>query len=59
LGRVQRPAAFLKSSTPDSEIPSDHAITAILFQTVLKERVKYILIGTNVATDQRLSGSAV
>jgi N-acetyl sugar amidotransferase len=43
--------SFLKSSTPDSEIPSDHAITAILFHTALKEGVKYILIGTNVATE--------
>lgn len=43
--------SFLKSSTPDSEIPSDHAITAILFQRALKEGVKYILIGTNVATE--------
>ena len=43
--------AFLKSSTPDSEIPSDHAITAILFQRALQEDVKYILIGTNTATE--------
>jgi len=43
--------SLLKSSTPDSEIPSDHAITAILFQTALKEDVKYILIGTNIATE--------
>ena len=43
--------AFLKSSTPDSEIPSDHAITAILFQRALQEDLRYILIGTNTATE--------
>jgi len=43
--------AFLRASTPDSEIPSDHAITAILFQRALQEDVKYILIGTNTATE--------
>jgi N-acetyl sugar amidotransferase len=43
--------AFLKASTPDSEIPTDHAIMALLYQVAAKQRVKYILIGVNFATE--------
>lgn len=43
--------AFLKSSTPDGEIPTDHAINAVLFQTALKYKVKYIITGMNFATE--------
>jgi N-acetyl sugar amidotransferase len=43
--------SFLKASTPDSEIPSDHAITAILYKTAIKEDVKYILAGVNTVTE--------
>jgi len=47
-------AAFLKASTPDSEIPSDHAINAILGRMAEKVGVKYIIIGTNVRTESHL-----
>jgi N-acetyl sugar amidotransferase len=43
--------SFLKASTPDSEIPSDHAIQAIMTKTAMKERARYILAGTNLASE--------
>lgn len=43
--------AFLYASTPDSEIPSDHAIVSILFQTAHRFKVKYILAGTNALSE--------
>ncbi|MBI2332383.1 MAG: N-acetyl sugar amidotransferase [Chloroflexi bacterium] len=47
-------SAFLKASTPDSEIPTDHAIVAILGNMAAKLGVKYILIGNNVRTETHL-----
>lgn len=47
-------AAFLKASTPDSEIPTDHTIVAILGNIAAKLRIKYILIGNNVRTETHL-----
>jgi N-acetyl sugar amidotransferase len=46
--------AFLKASTPDSEIPSDHAIFATMCQTAEKIGVKYILMGHNTRTETHL-----
>ena len=46
--------AFLKSSTPDSEIPSDHAIWAVLGGLADKLKVKYIVSGFNVRTETHL-----
>lgn len=43
--------AFLKASTPDSEIPTDHAILAILYKVAAREGVRYILSGHNTATE--------
>jgi len=43
--------AFLRSSTPDSEIPSDHAIAAVLGNLADKLKVKYIISGVNVRTE--------
>jgi N-acetyl sugar amidotransferase len=43
--------AFLKASTPDSEIPTDHAITALLLREASKHGIKYVLMGTNLATE--------
>jgi N-acetyl sugar amidotransferase len=43
--------AFLRASTPDSEIPSDHAIVASLFETAVKHRVRWIMNGANVVTE--------
>ncbi len=46
--------AFLKASTPDSEIPTDHAIWALLSNMAEKLRVKYIISGVNVKTESHL-----
>lgn len=46
--------AFLKASTPDSEIPSDHAIWAVLGNMADKLKIKYIISGFNVRTETHL-----
>jgi N-acetyl sugar amidotransferase len=43
--------SFLKASTPDSEIPTDHAINALLFQEASKRGIKFIISGMNFATE--------
>lgn len=43
--------AFLKSSIANAEIPTDHAISALLFQTAKKHGIKYIIHGGNIATE--------
>lgn len=46
--------AFLKASTPDGEIPTDHAIFALLFKIANENKIKYILNGNNFATESVL-----
>jgi N-acetyl sugar amidotransferase len=43
--------AFLRSSTPDGEIPTDHAITSLLYTIARDKGVKYIITGANIATE--------
>lgn len=43
--------AFLRSSTPDSEIPTDHAIFSLMYQIAAKEGIAYVLSGQNTATE--------
>lgn len=43
--------AFLKASTPDGEIPTDHAINALLFQEAAKRNIRYIINGMNFTTE--------
>ena len=43
--------AFLRASTPDSEIPSDHAIVASLYEAARKHKVRWIMDGSNVVTE--------
>lgn len=43
--------SFLKASTPDGEIPTDHAINALLFKEASKRGIKYIINGMNFATE--------
>ena len=43
--------AFLKSSTPDSEIPTDHAIYALLLREANKRNIKYLISGMNYSTE--------
>lgn len=46
--------AFLKSSTPDLEIPTDHAIYSCLFKMANQKRIKYIIYGNNFASESIL-----
>lgn len=43
--------SFLKASTPDGEVPTDHAINALLFREASKRGIKYIMSGMNFATE--------
>lgn len=43
--------SFLKASVPDGEVPTDHAIIAILYKMANKYNIKYILNGVNFATE--------
>ena len=43
--------SFLKASVPNCEIPTDHAITATLFKMAAKENVRFIISGSNLATE--------
>lgn len=43
--------SFLKASTPDGEIPTDHAIDSYLFKEAEKRKIKYIISGMNFASE--------
>jgi N-acetyl sugar amidotransferase len=43
--------AFLRASTPDSEVPSDHAIIATVYRAAWKHRIPYVVHGGNRATE--------
>ena len=43
--------SFLKASTPDGEVPTDHAIFALLYEMAASHGVRYVITGTNVATE--------
>ncbi len=43
--------AFLRGSTPDGEVPTDHAIVALLYRMAAKYKLKYILLGINVNSE--------
>lgn len=43
--------AFLRSSLANSEIPTDHAIIALLYRMAAKYGVRFILHGGNLATE--------
>ena len=43
--------AFLRASTPDSEIPTDHAIVATLFRKAIELGAKVIVDGSNYVTE--------
>jgi len=49
--------AFLKVSTPDSEVPSDNGIFAALWDTARKFGIKYILAGYNQSSESILARS--
>lgn len=43
--------AFLKASVIDVEAPTDHAFLAALYNIAVKHRIKYIITGSNYATE--------
>ena len=43
--------SYLKSSTPDLEIPTDHGLLAALYQVAAEYNVKYIISGHNFITE--------
>ena len=43
--------AFLKASTPDGEIPTDHGIYALLWREAARRGIRYIVSGMNFATE--------
>ena len=43
--------SFLKASTPDGEVPTDHAIFALLYELAAKYRLHHIITGTNVVSE--------
>lgn len=49
--------SFLLASVSDAEIPTDHAIWAVLYQTAAQHNIKYILLGANYATESILPTS--
>jgi N-acetyl sugar amidotransferase len=46
--------SFLKASTSDSEIPSDHAILAGLYQAAARKQISYVISGSNRVTESIL-----
>jgi len=43
--------AFLRASTPDSEIPTDHAIIATLYKLAADHDIRWIMDGSNIVTE--------
>jgi N-acetyl sugar amidotransferase len=43
--------AYLRASVVDIEVVTDHAISATLFRLAKKHNIKYVLSGSNVATE--------
>ena len=43
--------SYLKAATPDGEVPTDHAIFALLYALAAKHGLRYVITGTNVTTE--------
>lgn len=52
---VQR--AFLKSGVPNQDIPQDHAIFAALYKSAEKLDIRFLINGSNIATESILPSS--
>lgn len=46
--------AYLKASVVDIEVLSDHAFMAVLYEQARKWKIKYVLAGMNIVTEQVL-----
>lgn len=49
--------SFLRASVSDAEIPTDHAIGAVLYRTAMQNDISYIISGSNMVTEGILPGS--
>lgn len=49
--------AFLEASTPDSEIPSDHAIFALMRKIAKEQKIDFIISGINTKTESHHPGA--
>tara|TARA_B100001057_G_scaffold501028_1_gene619805 strand:- start:1703 stop:2788 length:1086 start_codon:yes stop_codon:yes gene_type:complete len=49
--------SFLKSSIPNSEIPTDHGIVSLLYEVAAKNNIKYIIHGGNLSTESIMPSS--
>ena len=49
--------SFLKASVANCEIPTDHAINAVLCKIALEKKIPYIIKGGNIATESILPAS--
>lgn len=49
--------AFLRASVANSEIPTDHAITALMFRQAAKYGIKHIISGGNLASEAIMPSS--
>ncbi len=43
--------SFLKASIPGMEIPTDHAIVSLLYRESQKHKIRYVISGSNEATE--------
>lgn len=46
--------AFLKASTPDSEIPTDHAIISVMFSEAARYGLRHVVTGFNLRTESHM-----
>ena len=49
--------SYLKASVVDVEVPTDHAITAVLYRVASKRGIKFILSGNNIVTESIMPDS--
>ena len=48
--------SFLRASIANAEIPTDHAIAAILYQTAASRGIPYVITGSNLVTEAIMPG---
>jgi N-acetyl sugar amidotransferase len=49
--------AFLRASVSDAEIPTDHAIAAVVYKVAAEKGIRYLISGSNVVTEAILPSS--
>lgn len=49
--------SFLRASVPDAEVPTDHAIWALLYRTAARWGIGTVITGTNLSTESILPRS--